>query len=227
MRTRHSSLWTVDSSTSSPCAARIINAPLSALCCSSVRTRAPVSILLSFKTGPEIERWIVVCPGMRYRSLASACNARQPQIEGVVVEKALSGQRRSGHNLCMPLSCQWCSIVEAQQASEGARGGRTANQGSRRANGVTVAKEWYAVVFTARQAPAPRGQSCERASVTVTASNEGRSERKGSHEASLWFVCVYWLCLPTALLKARPHAAAELLLRPVKKQRHERQASKQ
>ena len=51
---------------------------------------------------------------------------------------------------------------------------------------VTVAKEWYAVVFTARQAPAPRGQSCERASVTVTASNEGKSERKGSHEAWLW-----------------------------------------
>jgi len=36
-----------------------------------------------------------------------------------------------------------------------------------------------------------RGDRVESASVTVTASNEGKSERKGSHEASLWCgVCV-------------------------------------
>jgi len=86
---------------------------------------------------------------------------------------------------------------------------------------VTGAKEWYAATLklsfvTARQAPAPRGQwRVESASVTVTASNEGKSERKGSHEASLWCgVCVdYCMCLPTALPQARPHATAELLLR--------------
>ena len=66
---------------------------------------------------------------------------------------------------------------------------------------MTGAKEWYAATlsfFTARQAPAPRGQSCERASVTVTASNEGKSERKGSHEAWLWCgVCVCVLTVST------------------------------
>jgi hypothetical protein len=91
LRTRHSSLWMEGNSTSSsPCAVRESDAPLAALCCSSVRTRAPISILLPFKTGgPETERLIVVYPGLRYRSLASVCNARSPRIEGVV-ERALA-----------------------------------------------------------------------------------------------------------------------------------------
>ena len=58
---------------------------------------------------------------------------------------------------------------------------------------VTGAKEWYAVVFTARQAQAPESKKAAALlCVTVTASNEGKSERKGSHEAWLWSsVCVY------------------------------------
>jgi hypothetical protein len=57
---------------------------------------------------------------------------------------------------------------------------------------VTGTKEWYAVVFTARQAQAPESKKAAALlCVTVTASNEGKSERKGSHEASLWSsVCV-------------------------------------
>ena len=74
-------------------------------------------------------------------------------------------------------------MVEAQQASEGARGGRVVYQSSGRARRVTGAKEWYAVVFTARQAQAPESKKAAALlCVTVTASNEGKSERKGSKE---------------------------------------------
>jgi hypothetical protein len=52
-----------------------------------------------------------------------------------------------------------------------------------RAWGGTGAKEWYAVVLTARQAQAPL---VKRASVvTVTAGNNvGKSEGEGKHEAA-------------------------------------------
>jgi hypothetical protein len=80
---------------------------------------------------------------------------------------------------------------------------------------VTGAKEWYAVVFTGRQAQAPESKKAAALlCVTVTASNEGKSERKGSHEASLWSsVCVCVLTLFTNGAQSRPcaHATAELL----------------
>jgi hypothetical protein len=57
---------------------------------------------------------------------------------------------------------------------------------------VTGAKEWYAVVFTARQAQAPESKKAAALlCVTVTASNEGKSERKGSHEASLCVLTLF------------------------------------
>lgn len=134
LRTRHSSLWMLEDITSSPpCAVRESDAPLAALCCSSVRTRAPVSILLSFKMGgPEIERWIVVYPGLRYRSLASVCNARSPRIEGVVGEESARCKGRGDR--ATPCACRflanWYCIGPAKQASEGARGGRVVYQSS-------------------------------------------------------------------------------------------------
>lgn len=79
---------------------------------------------------------------------------------------------------------------------------------------MTGAKEWYAVVFTARQAQAPESKKAAALlCVTVTASNEGKSERKGSHEASLWCQLVCVLTLFTNGAQSRPcaHATAELL----------------
>jgi hypothetical protein len=72
---------------------------------------------------------------------------------------------------------------------------------------VTGAKEWYAVVFTARQAQAPESKKAAALlCVTVTASNEGKSERKGSHEASL---CE---CLPVSYNGAQGQATHMQLL---------------